>query len=317
MTTPTNPVGDDMTEKGIRESMTPEQIRLERKLTCEAIDGAIAFGYQNTNEPPSDDHWLAPFWKIGRKMATLEQEDAEASAICAEWPWNRRAPSPEPQPVAADAALTQGNVKRLETIARQLDRCASDIEVTDGLSRQPKQLRLDAEYLRRLAAATPTFAADAGAPTIKEDLTVAGVVQAASTSAPYPNCQFEICDLPGQCVSEGKCHHPHTKRQAGALSNEQLDEIYLVAQDSRPLSEFREEVRALFATPATTASADAEDAARYRWLRDQGNSLETQQRDKGIVNGPSCYHEVGGIRELKWGDDLDAAIDAARKGACT
>ena len=62
---------------------------------------------------------------------------------------------------------------------------------------------------------------------------------------------------------------------------------------------------------AAGASEDARDAARYRWLRGQEHSLETQQRDKGIVNGPSCYHDVEGIRELKWGDDLDAAIDAA------
>ena len=25
---------------------------------------------------------------------------------------------------------------------------------------------------------------------------------------PFNNCQFEICDLPGQCRGEGKCHHP-------------------------------------------------------------------------------------------------------------
>ncbi|WP_425953021.1 hypothetical protein [Ralstonia pseudosolanacearum] len=52
---------------------TPEQILTERKLTCEAIDGAIALGYQNANQPPSDEHWLAPFWRIGRKQAVLEQ----------------------------------------------------------------------------------------------------------------------------------------------------------------------------------------------------------------------------------------------------
>jgi hypothetical protein len=63
---------DAKTEAQIRASMTPEQIQLERKLTCEAIDGAIAFGYHDTNPPPSDDHWLAPFWKIGRKQAELE-----------------------------------------------------------------------------------------------------------------------------------------------------------------------------------------------------------------------------------------------------
>lgn len=63
-------------ETVIRGTMTSEQILLERKLTCEAIDGAMAFGYQNTNPPPSDDHWLAPFWKIGRKQAELEASAA-------------------------------------------------------------------------------------------------------------------------------------------------------------------------------------------------------------------------------------------------
>ena len=56
-------------EAAIRKSMTSEQIQLERKLTCEAIDGAMAFGYQNTNPPPNEDHWLAPYWKIGRVQA--------------------------------------------------------------------------------------------------------------------------------------------------------------------------------------------------------------------------------------------------------
>lgn len=61
-------------EAAIRATMTPEQIQLERKLTCEAIDGAIAFGYQNTNPPPSEDHWLAPYWKIGRKLSEAEEK---------------------------------------------------------------------------------------------------------------------------------------------------------------------------------------------------------------------------------------------------
>jgi hypothetical protein len=72
MTTTTKIAGEAMTDEQIRKSMTGEQIRLERKLTCEAIDGAMAFGYQNTNPPPSDDHWLAPYWKIGRKQAEME-----------------------------------------------------------------------------------------------------------------------------------------------------------------------------------------------------------------------------------------------------
>ncbi|VVE78135.1 hypothetical protein [Pandoraea sputorum] len=35
-----------------------------------AIDGAIGFGMQGTNQPP-DGHWLAEYWEIGRKLAAL------------------------------------------------------------------------------------------------------------------------------------------------------------------------------------------------------------------------------------------------------
>jgi len=53
---------------------TDAQILFERKLTCEAIQGAMAFGYQGTNPPPTDaDHWLQPFWDIGNRTRQLEQ----------------------------------------------------------------------------------------------------------------------------------------------------------------------------------------------------------------------------------------------------
>jgi hypothetical protein len=50
----------------------------------------------------------------------------------------------------------------------------------------------------------------------------------------------------------------------------------------------------------------ARDAARYRWLREQSHSLESQHGA-----GRSCYHIVGGVRELKSGSELDAGVDAA------
>ena len=31
------------------------------------------------------------------------------------------------------------------------------------------------------------------------------------TNPPFANCSFRICDLPGQCRGEGKCHHPRGK----------------------------------------------------------------------------------------------------------
>ncbi|TCK87318.1 hypothetical protein [Paraburkholderia sp. BL9I2N2] len=46
-------------------------------------------------------------------------------------------------------------------------------------------------------------------------------------------------------------------RPVAALTGEQLDEIYLIAQDSRPLSEFKEEVRALLTTAEQSAAPQA------------------------------------------------------------
>ncbi|MGN6589323.1 MAG: hypothetical protein ACTHKE_03425 [Sphingomicrobium sp.] len=31
------------------------------------------------------------------------------------------------------------------------------------------------------------------------------------SNPPFANCSFHICDLPGQCLGEGKCHHPRGK----------------------------------------------------------------------------------------------------------
>ena len=53
------------------------------------------------------------------------------------------------------------------------------------------------------------------------------------------------------------------------------------------------------------------DAARYRHMRDQNSPLEQQNYLTEISSGVSCYHIVGGVRELKSGDALDKSIDAA------
>lgn len=53
---------------------TDAQILKERELTIEAINGAMAFGEMGKNPPPEPDHWLAPFWRIGRKLAEFPAE---------------------------------------------------------------------------------------------------------------------------------------------------------------------------------------------------------------------------------------------------
>ena len=54
-------------------------------------------------------------------------------------------------------------------------------------------------------------------------------------------------------------------------------------------------------------NSDAQDAARYRLMRDRNSPLEAHANDAGL----SAYQILGGVRELKWGAELDSAIDAA------
>ena len=56
------------------------------------------------------------------------------------------------------------------------------------------------------------------------------------------------------------------------------------------------------------------DAARYRYIRDKQNPLERINQSTLHDYGLSCYHDVGGVRELKSEGELDAAIDGAMKG---
>ncbi|WP_017773802.1 hypothetical protein [Paraburkholderia kururiensis] len=102
MTPDTNtPMAVPEDEAAIRASMTPEQIRVERKLTCEAIDGAIAFGRANVNLPPSEAHWLAPFWNLGRRIGLLES-------------------MPDAAPAAPQAAQKHERVRFLEWFEKEL-----------------------------------------------------------------------------------------------------------------------------------------------------------------------------------------------------
>lgn len=60
-----------------------------RERICEAIDGAMAFGYLKLNEPPAS-HWLAPWWASGRAqraaMNALRYLDRELTQYLDEMP---------------------------------------------------------------------------------------------------------------------------------------------------------------------------------------------------------------------------------------
>lgn len=61
----------------------------EPEIATSAIHGALLFGYQNANPPPSDDHWLAPFWNIGRERGELESAHSAMAKDAARYRWLR------------------------------------------------------------------------------------------------------------------------------------------------------------------------------------------------------------------------------------
>lgn len=48
-----------------------------KRLLCDAIIGAMAFGKQNNNPPP-DGHWGKEFWDVGRAEGALQEELVQA-----------------------------------------------------------------------------------------------------------------------------------------------------------------------------------------------------------------------------------------------
>lgn len=54
-----------------------------KRLLCDAIIGALAFGKQNSN-PPAADHWGQEFWDIGRAEGQLQTELVQALELAVE-----------------------------------------------------------------------------------------------------------------------------------------------------------------------------------------------------------------------------------------
>lgn len=52
-----------------------------RALTADAITGALVSGYQNISPPPDSNHWLAPFWEIGRESGIATEKFDEFAKL--------------------------------------------------------------------------------------------------------------------------------------------------------------------------------------------------------------------------------------------
>lgn len=101
---------------------------------------------------------------------------------------------------------------------------------------------------------------------------------------PFDNCQFKLCDLPGQCRGEGKCHHP-------ARINE---------QDVRKIL--------LRVEPGFNGQGVEVYAKSVSEVVDvlSGMSSELEEWQLGIRRLPTSNEQ----------DAIDAAFDAVRKRLC-
>ena len=103
---------------------------------------------------------------------------------------------------------------------------------------------------------------------------------------PFDNCSFRMCDLPGQCRGEGKCHHPASAPVAGEAQS--LAEVWRVnAAEARAygkdaeattLEECAKELDALNAAPQASAEGirSASNACMHR--NECRAMLDRQQR---------------------------------------
>jgi hypothetical protein len=304
---------------------TDEQILTERKLTCEAIDGAMAFGYQNTNPPPSDDHWLAPYWKIGRKQAELEvalSGPAEAQPVAvAELP---------SFPTMLRKMWSGGEVQRWidDNIKPLMQEQHHDFHVAEPVSVAPEGWRVVPEHVtdNMIDAANNTPSGIAGSPPHWQHVwdcmldaapaaPQAPAVSAVDRTPPFSNCRFRECDLPGQCRSEGKCHHPVTT--APARSEQESDRDAYYRGWNAAIAAFSP-VNA----PYPTARAEGGEAVAWRMVcgdwRDETVALHgprghivsglTAEQAKAIITAHGGRTAIAAVR--------DAQADFNPRGSC-
>jgi hypothetical protein len=125
-------------------------------------------------------------------------------------------------------------------------------------------------------------------------------------TAPFSNCKFRECDLPGQCRSEGKCHHPASEPKAAEdepltcdFCGAKVDDPWHTSDATRKHLHQCDACHASEPKAPTDVadSAVAKDAARYRWLRRQAVAVNNYA-----------------TREIGWalrGESFEVAVDAA------
>ncbi|NIE67436.1 hypothetical protein [Burkholderia sp. Ax-1719] len=137
--------------------------------------------------------------------------------------------------------------------------------------------------------------------------------------APFSNCSFSQCDLPGQCAGEGACHHPAGKvaPQMGPLTDVEITACALMIKGicmTIPRADWstkiEERIRFMLKS-ATTPAERVSDAARLDWLDATNARFKMGWR---VGRAPAGNVSVSTVIQLD-GDPtpIRAAIDEARK----
>lgn len=114
------------------------------------------------------------------------------------------------QPVAVPDGYIQVKAEELQRIATHA-KIAADNIVEYSKAGHTMYGWLDDACTHADIAAKNASAMLAAAPSpAAEGAKVADLLSAANP--PFDNCRYRICDLPGQCRGEGKCHHPAIER---------------------------------------------------------------------------------------------------------
>lgn len=128
--------------------------------------------------------------------------------------------------------------------------------------------------------------AASGAATGREALLAESAQSTLNPALPFSNCQFRICDLPGQCRSAGRCHHPaRVERSDGVVMPRELsEEMVRAALAVCWPSLYRE---ALF-NDGDGANMRAETTARANTVAQQYRAI--QRAAIAFTNNPHMAH---------------------------
>ncbi len=113
----------------------------------------------------------------------------------------------------------------------------------------------------------------------------ASAITAGNGHAPYSNCRFRICDLPGQCKGEGKCHHPAVQ---------QAQEPVAIAKDCT----FQATVGSIGIVVGGPAPKQAEPAIKES-LTVQWQPIESAPKDGTVID--LWHEEFGRYPDCYWG----------------